>query len=299
MEGTEMTESRVPRRVLGWHLRELRQQARLPVRVAAGALEWSEPKLWRVETGQTALRGLDVEALCRLYGASSSVTCALAGLARQSRAGGWWRAYGEGIPEGFSVYAGLEEMASELLVYAPALVPPLMRTEAYERTLIMTSRPDAGAGEVDRLVGECLARQVLLTRVCEPLAVTVVLSEALACCPVGGPAVMAEQLRHLAGLAVLPNVCVRVVPFRVGAHPGMLARPFTLLRFPASGRAGEADDPGTVYVGGLTGELYLDQPHEVQRHHEVFGAVLERSLEWHASQSMLLAVAKELEQATG
>jgi len=25
-------------------------------------LEWSEPKLWRIETGQTSLRSLDVEA---------------------------------------------------------------------------------------------------------------------------------------------------------------------------------------------------------------------------------------------
>ena len=40
-------------------LRDLRQQARLKVKAAAAALEWSEPKLSRIETGQTAVRGLD------------------------------------------------------------------------------------------------------------------------------------------------------------------------------------------------------------------------------------------------
>ena len=44
----------MPRRVLGQHLRDLRNQAGLTVKVAAGLMEWSEPKLWRIESGQTA-----------------------------------------------------------------------------------------------------------------------------------------------------------------------------------------------------------------------------------------------------
>ena len=60
--------SAVPRRVLGQHLRELRQQAGLTVKLAASLMEWSEPKLWRIETGQTALRVLDVQAMCTTYG---------------------------------------------------------------------------------------------------------------------------------------------------------------------------------------------------------------------------------------
>ena len=56
--------SAVPRRVLGHHLRGLRQRAGLTVKMAARLMEWSEPKMWRIETGQTALRALDVEAMC-------------------------------------------------------------------------------------------------------------------------------------------------------------------------------------------------------------------------------------------
>ena len=48
--------SAVLRRVLGRYLRGLRKQARLTTKAAAGLLEWSEPKLWRIETGQTAMR---------------------------------------------------------------------------------------------------------------------------------------------------------------------------------------------------------------------------------------------------
>jgi hypothetical protein len=290
--------SGVPRRVLGRHLRGLRQQAGLTVKAAAGVLEWSEPKLWRIETGQTAMRGLDVEAMCTAYGASPGLTRALAELARQVRAGGWWHAYGESIPDDFSVYAGLEDEASELLAYASCQVPALMRTEAYARTLIMTGPLGASADEVDRLVDACLARRVLVTRTRAPLAATVILSEAVVRCPVGGAQVMAGQLRHLAGMAALTNVCLRVVPFSAGAHPGLLTGPFTLLRFPPGGRGPETD-PDTVYVGGLTGELYLDKPHEVIRYHDAYAAILGCSLGQVASQDLLLTVAKELGQGTG
>src|SRR6266478_859935 len=74
----ETTGSTVPRRQLGRYLRELRNRERLTVKVAAGKLEWSEAKIWRIETGQTSLRSLDVEAMCKIYGAPADLTEALA-----------------------------------------------------------------------------------------------------------------------------------------------------------------------------------------------------------------------------
>jgi len=54
------TGSTVPRRQLGRYLRDLRSKERLTVRAAARMLEWSEAKIWRIESGHTALRSLDV-----------------------------------------------------------------------------------------------------------------------------------------------------------------------------------------------------------------------------------------------
>ena len=68
--------------------------------------EWSEAKIWRIETGQTSLRSLDVETMCRIYGAPGDLTEALMGLARETKARGWWHSYGDVIPEGFDVYMG-------------------------------------------------------------------------------------------------------------------------------------------------------------------------------------------------
>ena len=65
--------STVPRRQLGRYLRELRGSAGLTVRAAARELERSEPTLWRIENGLVAVRALDVEQMCRLFGATEEI----------------------------------------------------------------------------------------------------------------------------------------------------------------------------------------------------------------------------------
>ena len=296
MPGAETpASSGVLRRVLGRYLRGQRNQARLTTKVAARMLEWSEPKLWRVETGQTVLRGLDVAAMCTVYGAPAEVTAALAGLARQARVDSQWHPRGDTVPGKFSVYDELENEAAELLGYACCQVPALLRTGAYARTLLTDARPGTGPDEVDRLVAECVGRQALVTRASAPLAATVILSEAVVRGPVGGAEVMAEQLRHLAGLAALPNVRVHVIPLSAGMHPGVVTGPFTLFRFPLDGH-GEGTDPDTVWVSSLSGELYLDSPPEVRPYRDAHAAMLDCALDQVASQDLLLIVAKELQQ---
>ncbi|MCA1709618.1 MAG: helix-turn-helix domain-containing protein, partial [Actinobacteria bacterium] len=149
-EGT--TGSTVPRRQLGRYLRDLRGQARLTVRAAAATLEWSEGKIWRIETGQTGMRSLDVEAMCRIYGASAETTEALMALAKETKARGWWHSYGDVIPEYFDVYIGLEESASHFSWYESELVPGLLQTEDYARTVIRSGNPTVEDAEIERRV---------------------------------------------------------------------------------------------------------------------------------------------------
>ena len=177
--------------------------------------------------------------------------------------------------------------------YAPGQVPGLLRTEAYARTLITST--GLGGEEADRLVYDCLARRVLLTRASSPLTVTLALDEALMRHPVGGPEAMARQLRFLADLAALPNVRLRVVPYTAGLHPGLATGAFTLLDFPPSKR-GRGEDTAIVYASGLTGELYLDKLHEVQRYRNAHAAILGCSLDDTATQDLLLTAAKDLER---
>lgn len=289
------TGSTVPRRQLGRHLRDLRNKARLTVRAAAKELEWSEPKIWRIETGQTSLRSLDVECMCRVYGADTELTHALMGLAKETKGRGWWHSYGDVIPENFDLYIGLEEAAQRVHQYSAELVPGLFQTTDYARTLIREDNPGVEDEEIERRVHVRIARQALLTRATSPLNMEVALNEAILRRPVGGREVMAAQLDHLLELAALPHVSIRVVPFEAGLHHGLLSGSFTILRFPLNGD-GQPTEPPTVYVDGFTGDLYLDKSNEIERYDGAFQAIWGRCLEHEETTSLLHQATRELRQ---
>ncbi len=259
-----MTGSTVPRRQLGRGLREARMAARMTVRASAKTLEWSEAKMWRIETGQVSMRSHDVETMCRVYGVPDRTAEVLTALAKETKARGWWHSYGDVIPSWFDVFVALEGAASELRMYQSELVPGLFQTAAYARAVLGASPTGVEPDELERRVLLRMQRQSLITRTTDPARLDVVLNEAVLRRPVGGGAVMAAQCRHLYDIGELPNVTLGVVPFTAGWHLGCEAGPFTILRFPTGGNGVELE-PTTVYVQGFTGALYLDQPHEVAR----------------------------------
>lgn len=289
------TGSTVPRRQLGRYLRDLRGQARLTVRAAASALEWSEAKIWRIETGQTSMRSLDVEQMCRIYGAPTDMTQALMALAKETKGRGWWHSYGDVIPEWFDLYIGLEESASELCWYASELVPGLLQTEDYARILIRSDLQGASEEEIERRVQVRTARQSLLTRSTAAPSVKVALNETILHRPVGGKRVMAGQLARLAKVNDIPNVDVRVIPFDVGFHSGIMSGPFVMMRFSSNGD-GRNTEPTTVYKENFTGALYLDKPSEIERYAEAFGCIWRSALNPQGSTTLFHQTAKELQR---
>ncbi|WP_035799654.1 helix-turn-helix domain-containing protein [Kitasatospora mediocidica] len=284
------TGSTVPRRQLGRYLRDLRNNARLTVRAAARNLEWSEAKLWRIETGQTSLRSHDVDTMCKVYGAPGELTEVLKGLAKETKSRGWWHAYGDVIPEGFNLFIGLEAAASQLDWYENELIPGLLQTENYARTIISAGNPVEDAEEIDRRASLRIARQSLLSRVTEPPVLRAVLGESVLRRPVGGDVVMGDQLTHLVEVSELPSVSLRVVPFEAGLHLGVITGSFVILRFPLNGDGSDTEPP-TVYSDGFTGDLYLDKPNEIERYDAAFGNIWDTALNEEASRRLISEMA--------
>lgn len=288
-----LTGSTVPRRQLGRYLRDLRNQAGLTVKDAARGLEWSETKIWRIETGQTSLRSFDVEVMCRVYKAQSDMMTALMSLAKETKARGWWQAYGDAVPEWFDLYVGLEAAASKLSLYEQELVPGLFQTADYARTLITADHPEESDEETDRRVSLRIARQALVRRTIDPPALQVALNESVLRRTVGGHQVMVAQLQRLAEASELPNVSLRVVPFAAGFHPGVLSGSFNILRFPLNG-GGQESEPPTVYADLYTGALYLDKPAEIDRYTKAYAGIWQHTLDEEASRGLIQQAAEAL-----
>lgn len=265
------TGSTVPRRQLGRLLRKLREEAGISVADAAAALERSAPTLWRIEKGTTPMRAADVEAMCRLYGADAQTTQALVALARETRARGWWHAYGDTIPAWFEVYVGLEAAASRLRIYDAELIPGLLQTRAYAEGVIRL-KPDPPE-EHGRRVAVRLERQRLLTRaVPPPPTVEVIVGEAALLARPLPPAGMREQVLRLLQVAELPRVSLRLLPLAAGFHQALnCGARFTIVEFPPS-RTG-VPEPPVVYADNLTGAVYLDRPNEVAAYDAVWDSL--------------------------
>jgi hypothetical protein len=104
-----------------------------------------------------------------------------------------------------------------------------------------------------------ITRQELLTRESPPYFWSVVDESALRR-RVGSAEVMRGQLGRITELAALPNVMVQVVPFSLGAYPG-LKNAFTLLQF-------RPPQPPVVFVESSAGDLYLEPEGDLARHEE-------------------------------
>jgi transcriptional regulator with XRE-family HTH domain len=284
--------STVPRRQLGRFLRQLREGANKTVKTAAEELEWSPVKIWRIESGQTSMRSLDVQTMCQIYGASGDVTQALMGLAKETKARGWWHSYGDAVPEWFELYIGLESSASRLRKYEPELVPGMLQTAAYTEEVFRVGDPTMPAAEIERTVAVRLSRQALLSRkLPQAPRLEVVLHESALRRRLPDPQIMVAQLRKIDDVSRLPNVSVRVLTMDAGIHRAALAGgPFTILEFSPNGRGTE---PSIVYSDGLTGALYLEKPSEVAAYDGVWKSIHAASLNEAKSRELIIEWAKE------
>ncbi|MEU6553010.1 helix-turn-helix transcriptional regulator [Streptomyces sp. NPDC046915] len=165
-------------------------------------------------------------------------------------------------PEHFAEAAEAEALATAIRHYAPMLIPGLVQTPAYARAVNRAYDPTAPEETIDEWVEGRMARTRLLNHPTKPL-LWLVLDEAALCREIGGRTVMAEALRHVAGLARRSRIIMQVLPFSAGAHKateGSLklmdfedAPPLIYFEGPGTGRL--EDDPATVTQQRFTFEL--------------------------------------------
>jgi transcriptional regulator with XRE-family HTH domain len=249
---------------LGTRLRRLRTEAEISREQASEAIRSSESKIARLELGRTAIKTRDLNDLLDRYGVADEAEREnMLALSRAGSAADWWQSYGDTVSPWMKPYLGLEQAATLIRSYDIQLIPGLLQTPEYARTLfglpVGTGRGSAvgraARGErADRQLALRMRRQQILHRA-EPPHLWAVIDEAVLRRQVGGPAVMRAQLGHLLELGQLRHVNLQVLPFRAGGHA--FGGPVILLRF-----AGE-QLPDVVYLEQLGSGSYPSTPSDL------------------------------------
>jgi transcriptional regulator with XRE-family HTH domain len=203
-------------RELGEGLREAMKQAGLNGKQAAQLLDVTPSYVSMLLAGKRGASELDIAAflgVCRVRGAERD---RLLGLCREQDNPGWLQQHGSRLPKQLVTYVDHENKAVTIGDFQSTLVPGLLQIGEYARAVI-SRIANVPPDEVDDWVAARLARQSLFSRD-RPARFTFYLHESALRLPVGGRAVMAEQLRHLQRMSVRSYLTLRVVPVALGAH---------------------------------------------------------------------------------
>ncbi len=256
MQATESPTVR--RRELGALLKALRSARGLTAEQVADRLLISTSKVSRLETGQRGANARDVNDLCNLYEVDDEQRQHLLELASEGKQRAWWRPLA--LP--YSTYVGLEAAAKSIRDYGLGIMPGLLQTSDYARAIVRAVVPKLAPEVVEQRVQGRMVRQQLLHSQNAPRFEAVV-DESVLHRVVDSPAVMRAQLGRLLELSELPNVTLRVIPYEAGALPAGNNK-FIILEF------AQPAVPDIVFIEGLTGDLYLEDPRDVEIYNLTF-----------------------------
>jgi hypothetical protein len=218
----------------------------------------STPKISRIETGTRSPTLRDVRDLCVLYHVDDTEAARLMTIAREAKQQGWWSKFDD---LGIDLLIGLEMDAKQISAHDSSFVPWAFQTEQYARAIIKGVLPRIDDRILDERVAARMTRQEIL-RSPAPSYLWSLIDESALRRAVGNNSMMRDQLSKILETADAPNVMMQVVPFEVGAHPG-LDNTFMLLEFNSS-----IQSP-VVFVENLAGNFYLERDAEIQRYREV------------------------------
>ncbi len=267
----------------------LRKDSGLTQEQVAAALDWSPSKLIRVEGGRSSITKVDLDALLSTYGVSSeSQRERLQAMNRGARERAWWASYRDEINATYLDYVGYEAGAAYIRQFQSGFVPGLLQTPEYAEVLTANS---VDAVRVAPVVKFRLQRQAELARRSTPPRQYHVVDEAVIRRHVGisqDPAIMPNQLRHIADRAEREeSITVRVIPFKVGAHPG-LSGPFTLLEF-------DGAMPDLLYLdAGRESSLITGTDSRIGEYADDFEVLLESALPAAESIAFIRQVAEDM-----
>jgi transcriptional regulator with XRE-family HTH domain len=275
------------RRKIGDALRRYREERGMTQDAAGRLLDRSASSLSAFENGHQSIRPRDLIFILDAYGVTDEEERGrLIALAGQGRQYGWWHDFDQRLAPGVLDFASLESDATRIRSCELYLIPGLLQTEDYARTVLKGSGIALrSTRDVEVEVEFRMRRQRILTQAAPPL-VSVVVAEAALRQQMGGPRLMRRQLQRLCEVSELPHLDLRVLPFHIGAHPA-IDGPFVIMDL--------GPEPGfqVVVMHTMTRSWYIDEPSDLRHYGRAFDQLLDIALQPLESRTLIERIVSE------
>ncbi|RZS45156.1 helix-turn-helix protein [Herbihabitans rhizosphaerae] len=275
-------------RELGAELRKRRHAAKLTERELGRQTGWSSTKISRIESGHIGLPTVDVFHYlgpCKVYRPQALEMLELCRIADR-RLGYWLSPHGEWVNNQLHSLIFHESTAAESVMYEPLLVPGLLQTPEYALAM-NTGRSNRSHETISRYAQVRMRRQETLHRP-TPARFDFYVHEQALRIPVGGSAVMHEQVLKLVLLSGLPHITIRVVPISAG-EKSIFGGAFRLFGF-------ERHDP-LAYLDSHAHGVFLEGPELVRPYSELLPDIAAIALNAEDSRKFLAGLASEYDLA--
>lgn len=242
--------------VLGHELERQRREAGLTQEEATQALGCSQQKIGYLERGG-GTKEVELHALLDFYGVEEQDRAYAVDLHSETRRRAKRGGFRSRFQQHLRLLVDMEPTCQRYYSYRALLIPGVLQTEEYMRTLYRAWRPSLSKGQIDQAVRDRSLRQKILDNSAQRF--WFILDEAALRRIAGNSEVMGEQLARLVAATERPNVELQVIPFSAGYYMGQ-SHDYTIF--------GYDTDPAVdiVYLEQHDGGDYVEDPERIAKY---------------------------------
>ncbi|WP_340559032.1 helix-turn-helix domain-containing protein [Streptomyces sp. GSL17-111] len=198
---------------IGAALRTLRLTSGREAKAVARRALMSPSKLSKIENARLAPSATDVERILTAIGVSDEVKAEYTEAARASatEATAWRLLKRSGLHKGQEAARALESQMSTLRLFQPSLVPGLLQTPEYIRSILQ--RHCLSTDSLTRTVNSRIERQAVLYD--QTKLLRFIITETVLHWRIVSPPMMAAQLDRISSLSRLAHIDIRIVPLQI------------------------------------------------------------------------------------
>ncbi|WNV89807.1 helix-turn-helix transcriptional regulator [Umezawaea sp. Da 62-37] len=285
---SDVVRTSVHSRTFGEELARVREHAHFRGRELGEVLDWSPSRVSHVEHGSRGTSEADLAYYLGMCGADPHTTARIMDLHKQIDNEYLIHNHEPGLPDELRTLIRHEAQATQITYYQSMILPGILQTPDYARSIISTAVGVPRDGIESRLRARMERQSILHLR--EAPGWVFYLHEAALRTMVDSGATMEDQMMHLVLMSNWRKISIRVIP-RSAPGATWLRGQFMIMDY--------ARYRSVVYVEQEISSLFLDEPTPVATYRLMAERLAEVALDEEESRSMLADLASEYYEPRG